>query len=199
MADRSDATEVRRNNGADHSDTLAFDLKRARYRWQAILYVCVILVLAGAAIGTGELNAVSVFFAGLLLLHAAGLASVLKILSLHDPVLAIDRRGIFDKRVTRSVVPWAKINRVELLPMYWSSIRVDVGNRRHAGIELVSWTYLGAFRTGTVAWDDVVINPQGLAVYPHPGNQVLAMQIVTHAEALRVRYGSAGAASAPLT
>ena len=166
------------------SGDLAFNLNRWRYRGQAALCLVVTLVLAAALIGGKPPVVVFLMLTIVLALHFAGLLSVLKILSLGDPVLLVDGRGIFDKRVTREIVPWTKMSGV-----HWASVRVGIGNRRLAGIGLAPWTYLGTLRYGTIAWDDVVINPQGLACDPHPGYWRLATLIADHAEAMRAKHG----------
>jgi hypothetical protein len=176
---------------ADSVDAIAFNLRRVPYIWQIAFNVVMIIWFAAFLLaGQPPLFVFLIFVIGLVV-PALAIASALKILSLPNPILSIDRHGVFDRRVTREVVPWTKIRGFQLMPMYWSSIRVDVGNRRHAGIDLTPWTYFGAFRYGTIAWDDVVISPYGLAVDPHPGRARLANLIVSHAEALRARHASA--------
>jgi len=173
----------------DHiEDVLAFDLNRWRYRWQALFFAATAIVLIAFVLGAKLPAFGATFLAVVVIVQVAGLLSVLKILSLADPVLIIDERGVFDKRVTRDIVPWRKIRGVEVFHMYWSAVRVDVGNRRQADIALAPWTYFASVRYGTIAWDDIVINPQGLRKIQDRYDSALAGRIAAHIKASRARF-----------
>jgi hypothetical protein len=174
--------------GSRAGEALELDINRWRYRAHALLFAAVAIVLVIFVVGAKLPAFGAAFLLVIAAVQVAGLLSALKILSLADPVLIIDERGVFDKRVTREVVPWHKIRGVEVFHVYWSAVRVDVGNRRQAGIALAPWTYFASIRYGTIAWDDIVINPQGLRKMQDRNDNALAERIAAHIKALRARF-----------
>jgi hypothetical protein len=183
-------------------DALAFEIDRAHYRFHFGLFALFILAIVAVMIAVpGYLTAITL--AAGVVVFASVLASIARIALLPGPILVIDRRGIFDRRLTREVVPWSKISRVDVQEINNREtarpnsflVRIDVGSRRRAGIALAPWTYFDLPRCGGgIGWDDLVIDVQGLAMTPNPGEAVVAGRIVGYARKMLARSRRAGEA-----
>ena len=118
--------------------------------------------------------------AGIALL-AFAVSSLATVLRLPNPALRIDADGIWDKRVTREPIPWRMIHGVidyDTGMRAPSSIKIDVGIPRRAGLKLVPWTWFAVPRRGPLGWDDPVIYARGLKVPPFASRRQLVDAIV---------------------
>lgn len=114
---------------------------------------------------------------------AANIWSVAKILGLANPLVRIDSRGIWDKRLTYDPIPWGQIRAVHrpgfVAPFL---VKVDVGIPQVIGVKFTPWSRFGIPRQAITIWNDPVISVWGLKVGTLRPNEDLGDVIVRSAK-----------------
>jgi hypothetical protein len=172
---------------------LEYDLARSFYAVGLVLVAVFSLLVAAILWTFRPAPIIALPFAALLLILAGAFVSFLRILLLKNPILRLDRSGILDKRLTRKPVPWHKVQGLllvgqlypippsrPLIPILAAGIKIEVGNRRAAGIALAPWAFLSGPRWGLLAWDDLIVGLYGLADSRLESRDGMASQTISH-------------------